>query len=190
MRKSEVRRSTKETQIELALELDGCGQCDVETGVGFFDHMLAAFAMHGGFDLKGTVRGDLEVDEHHTLEDVGIVLGQAFSQALGEKRGICRFGNAYVPMDEALSFAALDISGRPYLVYEVPNDCRDLNTQLYEEFFRAFSVNAGVTLHLRALYGRNGHHMVEALFKAFARALKQGCTPSGQGCLSTKGMLE
>ena len=192
MRKSEVRRSTKETQIELALELDGCGQCDVETGIGFFDHMLAAFAMHGGFDLKGTVRGDLEVDGHHTLEDVGIVLGQALSRALGDRKGIRRFASACIPMDEALCFTALDFSNRPFLVFdaEMPQPMiGDYDSCLTEEFMRALAMNSGLTLHMKALYGKNAHHITEALFKSLGVAIKDAVQVTGTGVTSTKGVL-
>ncbi len=186
-----VKRQTKETDIELMLCLDG-GACDVQTGIGFFDHMLGAFALHGGFGLALKAEGDLHVDAHHTVEDVGIVLGTAFKQALGDKKGIARFGNAYVPMDEALAFAAADISGRAYLVLdgEIPAEMLGTYpTVLNEEFFRAFAYNAGITLHLRALYGKNAHHMTEALFKAAARALREAVRMDGDSISSTKGVL-
>lgn len=186
-----VTRQTKETDIELTLGLDG-GACLVQTGIGFFDHMLGAFALHGGFGLSLKAEGDLHVDAHHTVEDVGIVLGTAFRQALGDKKGITRFADAYVPMDEALAFAAADISGRAYLVLdgEIPAEMLGAYpTVLNEEFFRAFAYNAGITLHLRTLYGKNAHHMTEALFKAAARALREAVRIDGNSVVSTKGVL-
>lgn len=191
MRQSERTRKTKETDITLHLTLEG-GERDIATGIGFFDHMLNSFAVHGGFGLMLHCNGDLHVDGHHTVEDCGIVLGQAFAQCLGDHAGIARFGQAFVPMDEALCFCALDISGRPYLVFDAPMPqtmCGDYDTCLTVEFMRAFAVNAGITLHLRALYGENAHHITEALFKALARALRQAVTLTGSGVLSAKGVL-
>ncbi|MGI6030543.1 MAG: imidazoleglycerol-phosphate dehydratase HisB [Eubacteriales bacterium] len=189
----QIERTTKETSIRLELELQGSGQGEISTGVGFFDHMLHSFAVHGGFDLSVQVQGDLQVDCHHTIEDTGIVLGQAFAKALGNKGGIRRFGSAYVPMDEALCFAAVDVSGRPYLVLDCPASAPmigEYDTQMTTEFFRALAMNSGITLHARCLYGDNDHHKVEALFKAVARALREAVTPTGDGrVLSAKGVL-
>ncbi len=189
---TELQRETKETNISIALSLNG-GTCEISTGIGFFDHMLTALAVHGGFGLTVKAEGDLEVDCHHTVEDTGIVLGQAFSKALGEKRGIKRYGSAFIPMDEALGFAAVDISGRPFLVFqgEFPQErVGEFDTCMTEEFFRAFAFNAGVTLHLKCEYGKNSHHMIEALFKAAAHALRDAVSLSGDTVLSTKGTLE
>jgi imidazoleglycerol-phosphate dehydratase len=192
MREAQVKRSSKETDIEINLCLDG-GEIDIESGIGFFDHMLTAFAVHGSFGLKVRVKGDLEVDGHHTVEDTGIVLGKAFSQALGNKTGIARFASSYIPMDEALGFASVDISGRPFLVFDAvfPQEkVGDFDTCLCEEFFRALAFNAGITLHLKNLYGSNAHHMIEALFKSAARALGEATRQTGQGILSTKGVID
>ena len=191
MRKAEITRKTKETEIELTLDLDG-GTRSIETGIGFFDHMLDSFAVHAGFGLAVRCKGDLAVDGHHTVEDTGIVLGQALSRCLGDKAGIARFGQAFVPMDEALGFCALDISGRPFLVYNAPMPqpmFGQYDTCLTVEFMRALAVNAGLTLHLKAEYGDNAHHITEALFKALARALRQAVTVTGGGVLSAKGVL-
>lgn len=185
-------RETKETQVELELCLEG-GEIDISTGVGFFDHMLTAFAVHSGFGLRVKTVGDWHVDCHHTVEDTGIVLGQVFIQALGTKKGIARYGHAYIPMDEALAFAAVDISGRPFLVFagEFPQErVGDFDTCMTEEFFRAFAFQAGITLHLRCEYGKNSHHMIEGLFKAAAHALKDAVSYTGDGVLlSSKGTL-
>ncbi len=191
MRTAEVNRKTFETDISLSLNLDG-GDITVDTGIGFFDHMLTALAKHSGFGLSVKCSGDLNVDGHHTVEDVGIVLGKALNEALGDKGGIARYGSAYIPMDEALAFAVIDISGRPFVRYEAKmfqERCGDYDTCLTEEFFRAFAVNAGVTLHLNAVYGTNAHHITEALYKAAAHALKAACKPNDGGTLSTKGCL-
>ena len=191
-RYASVQRKTNETEISVEICLDS-GERSISTGVGFFDHMLTAFAVHGGFGLRVEALGDLEVDCHHTVEDTGIVLGQAFSQALATKRGIRRFGHAFIPMDEALAFAAADISGRPFLVFqgEFPQErVGDFDACMTEEFFRAFAVNAGVTLHLRCEYGKNSHHMIEALFKAAAHALRDAVSlDEGGVILSSKGVL-
>jgi len=188
----EITRETRETKIKLTLCLDG-GMRDIQTGIGFFDHMLNSFAVHGGFGLIVRCDGDLEVDGHHTVEDIGIVLGQALSQALGDKRGIARFGSAYVPMDEALGFCALDCSGRPFLVFDAPMPqamCGQYDTCLTVEFMRALAVNGGLTLHLKSCYGENAHHITEALFKALARALRQAVAlTAGNEVLSAKGVL-
>lgn len=194
-RMAQVTRTTKETDITITLNLDGTGAAEVDTGVAFFDHMLDAFARHGLFDLAVRARGDIEVSAHHTVEDVGIVLGQAVSQALGDKRGIARFGTAFVPMDEALLQASLDVSGRGQLHYAVDVPLEVLgtfNTPLAKEFFIAFAQNAGITLHLRSHAGENSHHIVEAAFKAVGRALCDATriNPRVEGELpSTKGAL-
>lgn len=192
MRIAEIERNTKETQIKLWLCLDG-GEVDISTGIGFFDHMLTAFAVHGGFGLKVTVSGDLEVDTHHTVEDTGIVLGNAFKQALGDFGGITRYGAFSVPMDEALASCVLDISNRPYLVFDADFEqehCGDYETCVTEEFFRAFSDNARITLHIDVPYGENAHHQIEAIFKAVAHALKIAVKKNDDGSvLSTKGVL-
>ena len=191
MRTAEIKRKTKETDISVALDLDG-GKVNVRTGIGFFDHMLTAFAVHGGFGLEVFVEGDLDVDTHHTVEDTGIALGAAFKKALGDMGGINRYGSFYIPMDESLALCALDISNRPFLVFNAEfkeERCGEYETCCTEEFFRAFAVNAGITLHLNVLYGSNSHHEIEALFKAFAHAMKIAVAPFGGGVLSTKGVL-
>lgn len=191
MRTAEIKRKTKETDISVALDLDG-GNVNIRTGIGFFDHMLTAFAVHGGFGLEVFVEGDLDVDTHHTVEDTGIVLGAAFKKALGDMGGINRYGSFYIPMDESLALCALDISNRPFLVFNAEfkeERCGEYETCCTEEFFRAFAVNAGITLHLNVLYGSNSHHEIEALFKAFAHAMKIAVAPFGGGVLSTKGVL-
>ena len=192
MRTAEQSRETRETQISVRLALDG-GETKIQTGIGFFDHMLQAFATHGGFGLQVQVQGDLFVDGHHTVEDTGIVLGRAFRQALGDRSGIARFGSFYVPMDETLAFAAVDVSGRPFLVFQAEFPQQVVGAYdacLTEEFFRAFAMNAELTLHTRVEYGKNSHHMIEAMFKAVAHALRLAGaeTAPGQG-LSTKGSL-
>ncbi len=191
-RYASLERQTKETQVSVELDLDG-GQGKISTGVGFFDHMLTAFSVHGGFGLTIKTVGDWEVDCHHTIEDTGIVLGQAFLRALGSREGILRYGHAFIPMDEALAFAAVDISGRPFLRFQgaFPQErVGDFDTCMTEEFFRAFAVNAGITLHLDCQYGSNSHHMIEALFKAAAHALRDAVSLSGNGAaLSSKGVL-
>lgn len=185
-------RNTKETQIKLILNLDG-GNISIDTGVGFFDHMLNSFATHGGFGLELSVQGDLNVDEHHTVEDTGIVLGKAFANALGDKSSIDRFGSFYVPMDEALAFSSVDISGRPFLVFDVDfpqSRCGDYDCAMTVEFMRAFAFNAGITLHLKSLYGDNSHHITEALFKALAHSLRLAVKQNTSNKpLSTKGVL-
>ncbi len=191
MRGAEVTRKTKETEIQASLCLDG-GAVRVSTGIGFFDHMLTALAFYAGWGLTLTAKGDLEVDGHHTVEDAGIVLGQALAQALGDKAGIARFATAFVPMDEALCRTVLDISGRPFLVFEadMPQELiGGYDSCLTEEFMRALAVNAGLTLHQRALYGKNAHHITEALFKSLGLALKEAAAVKGEGVTSTKGVL-
>lgn len=186
-----VDRKTKETEISIALNLEG-GNVAVTTGIGFFDHMLTALGFYAGFGLEITAKGDLHVDAHHTVEDVGIVLGQALAQALGDKAGITRFGTAFVPMDESLARVVLDISARPYLVYHavMPQEhIGDYDSCLTEEFLRALAIHGGLTLHAEGLYGGNAHHLTEAMFKALGLALKEAVTVAGQGVTSTKGML-
>lgn len=186
-----IQRKTKETDIQLSLSLKG-GKVAVQTGIGFFDHMLTAFAFYGGLGLELTVKGDLEVDGHHTVEDVGIVLGQALSRALGDRKGIRRFASAYIPMDEALCFTALDFSNRPYLVFDaaMPQPMiGGYDACLTEEFMRAFAVNSGLTLHMKCLYGKNAHHITEALFKSLGVAVKEAVAVTGTGVTSTKGVL-
>lgn len=194
MRNASVQRRTNETEITLSLNLDGEGRAQVQTGVGFFDHMLAALCRFALIDLTLTCKGDLQVDAHHTVEDVGLCLGRALGEALGDKRGIARLGHAYVPMDEALAFAALDISGRPYLHFDASFAspmAGEMDTQLAEEFFRAVAVCAGLTVHLQVPYGKNDHHKLEALFKAFGRALRDAAALDARvkGVPSTKGVL-
>lgn len=194
MREAECKRETRETKIEAMLRLDGSGSADVATGIGFFDHMLTAWAVHGGFDLALRCEGDLEVDGHHTVEDVGIALGTLTASALGSKVGIARYGSFTVPMDEALAACHLDLGGRPYLVFRAAfrgPAVGGFDTALAKEFFYAFAVNAKVTLHMELVYGENDHHGIEALFKAFAHALRLAVARTGADVpLSTKGVLE
>jgi imidazoleglycerol-phosphate dehydratase len=193
-RKSTVERATAETQVRVTLNLDGSGQANIQTSVPFLDHLLNSLARHGRFDLEISARGDTEIDDHHTVEDIGIVLGQAFSRALGEKRGIARFGSAHAPMDEALARAVVDISGRPFLVYEAPGLAPwvgRFDTALAEEFWRALVNNAAITLHLDLLRGKNAHHALEALFKSTGLALHTATRviERGGAVPSTKGVL-
>ena len=194
-RTASLTRTTTETEIALSLTLDGAGRAEIATGIGFLDHMLTAFARHALLDLTVRATGDLDVDFHHTTEDVGIVLGRALQQALGEKRGIRRFGHALVPMDEALAEAAIDISGRPFLAWDVAFErpkIGTMDTELFEEFFRAFAFNALITLHVTRRAGRNAHHVAEACFKAVARALRAAIEADeriGDAVPSTKGAL-
>ncbi len=177
MRKAKVERKTSETEVKINLNLDGEGKYSIDTSIPFLDHMLSLMCKHGLFDLNIKAKGDLEVDDHHTVEDVGIVLGKAFKQAIGDKKGISRYGEASVPMDEALASVSLDISGRPYLVYKVElnkkRKIKNFDTDLVEDFLQAFVSNSGITLHVSAPYGRNAHHIIEAIFKAMGRALRQ-----------------
>lgn len=192
MREGYVKRSTAETDIELALNLDGSGKSRINTGVGFFDHMLTAFAVHSGFDLTLTCEGDLDVDCHHSIEDTGIALGKAFADAVSDKKGIARYGSFTIPMDEALASCTVDVGGRPYLVFNAEfGDYRmgDMDTAMVEEFFRAFAMNAMVTLHINLYYGKNDHHKAEAIFKAFGHTLKAAVKVEGDGVLSSKGSL-
>jgi len=194
-RRAVVERKTKETEVRVSLVLDGTGKAAVDTGVGFFDHMLDQIARHGQLDLEVTCNGDTDIDQHHSVEDTGIVLGQALRQALGDARGIRRYGHCLLPMDETLALAALDLSGRPFLAFDAAfsrDKVGDFDTELVVEFWRALATNAGITLHLKLLSGSNNHHMIEALFKAFARALddaKQRDPRLGDAVPSTKGVL-
>jgi imidazoleglycerol-phosphate dehydratase len=194
MRSATITRKTTETDIDLTLCLDGNGVRNISTGIGFFDHMLDLFSRHGLFDMTLTVKGDLQVDEHHTIEDAGLVLGEAFAAAVGDKAGINRYATQFVPMDEALAFVSVDFSGRPFLQYDMV--CPDaaaggIPTQLFEEFFRAFASSAKLTLHIGVLYGVNTHHMIEAVFKAAGRALRIALEkdPRSSSIPSTKGVL-
>ena len=194
MRIGKVNRATKETRVEVELNLDGAGVTEIDSGVGFFNHMLNLFAAHGQFDLKIFCAGDLEVDGHHSVEDIGISLGAALKEALGDKRGITRYGTFFLPMDETLALVSLDISGRPFLVCDVGELAPmigNFDTELVEEFLRAFAFNAGLTLHVKILYGKNSHHKVEAIFKALGHALRTAVTVDEKirGVPSTKGIL-
>lgn len=192
MRKANIERETRETRISLELNLDGEGKAMIDTGIGFFDHMLTSFAFHGGFDLTVSCRGDLDVDDHHTVEDVGIVLGQALYQALGDRKGITRFGHMAVPMDDALAMVTLDISNRPYLVFNVAFErfrVGTMDTENIKEFFQAVVNESRLNLHLNMMYGDNTHHKIEALFKAFAKALGQAVSITSDQVVSTKGVL-
>ena len=192
-RTSIIHRQTGETDIKLELSLDGSGSYTVDTGVPFLDHMLALFSVHGFFDLKLHAIGDIEVDDHHSVEDIGICLGQAIAEALGDKGGIARYGSCYLPMDETLVRTVVDISNRPYLHYDAPVKEQKLgtfDTALAKEFFRAVVQHAGLTLHIDLLHGENGHHIIEAVFKGFARTLRSACTKIDiEGTLSSKGIL-
>lgn len=193
-RKANISRKTKETKIKLSLNLDGTGKSSIDTRVGFLDHMLTLLAAHGRFDVELKAEGDLWVDQHHTVEDIGICLGQAFAKALGKRESIRRYGQQSVPMDEALASVVVDLSNRPHLVYNVPKLSErvgEFETQLVHEFFRAFTVNGGVTMHVNAYYGDNSHHLIEAIFKAWARAMRQACEiePGVDAVPSTKGVL-
>ena len=194
-RAAEISRKTKETQVRVAVDLDGTGVAQISTGVGFYDHMLESFARHGGFDVTIETQGDLHIDMHHTVEDTGIVLGQAFKEALSADPGVRRFGHAYIPMDETLTRCAVDLSNRPYLIWRV-NFSRpkvgEMDTELFKEFHHAFAMNAGACVHLETLYGENSHHIAESGFKALARALRMAVEPDPKThghAPSTKGVL-
>ena len=195
MRTAAIQRDTKETRITGSLKIEGRGRYDISTGIRFLDHMLELFAKHGGFDLSIRAQGDLDVDQHHTVEDVGIVLGQLFSKALGDRKGINRSGYFVLPMDETLAVAAVDLGGRPSLVYKDLVKVRlvgDLQTELCEDFFSGFTSHAGANLHARILYGRSNHHKIEAIFKCFARAMRYACSKDARlkdQLPSTKGLL-
>ncbi|EPY2306467.1 imidazoleglycerol-phosphate dehydratase HisB [Clostridium sporogenes] len=191
---AKIYRKTSETEIKSEINLYGEGKYDIKTGIGFFDHMLNLMARHGLIDVKLEAKGDLQVDFHHTVEDVGIVLGQGFKEALGDKKGIKRYGTSFVPMDEALASVSIDISGRPYIVCDfnfTVEKLGEMDTELVEEFLRALAFNAGITLHARILYGKNNHHMIEAVFKALGRALREAIDRDEKinGVMSTKGTL-
>ncbi|BAQ13516.1 putative imidazoleglycerol-phosphate dehydratase [Clostridium botulinum] len=191
---AKVYRKTGETEIKSEINLYGEGKYDIKTGIGFFDHMLNLMARHGLIDVKLEAKGDLQVDSHHTVEDVGIVLGESFKKALGDKKGIKRYGTSFVPMDEALASVSIDISGRPYIVCDfnfTVDKLGEMDTELVEEFLRALAFNAGITLHVRVLYGKNNHHMIEAVFKALGRALREAVDRDEKinGVMSTKGTL-
>jgi imidazoleglycerol-phosphate dehydratase len=196
MRNATVKRKTKETDIAVAVNLDGTGKADIATGIGFLDHMLEQVARHGLFDLSIKAKGDLHIDQHHTTEDVGIVLGQAIREALGDRAGIARYADVQLPMDEALTRCAIDVSGRPYLVWKVAftrSRIGDFDTELFREFFLALAQNSGITLHIETLYGRNNHHIAETCFKAAARALRAAVAidpRQGGRVPSTKGSLD
>lgn len=194
-RRAHVTRETRETQIEVDLVLDGSGKADIETGIGFFDHMLESFTKHAAFDMKVRTKGDLHIDMHHTVEDTGMVIGSAVREALGNFSGIRRFGHAYIPMDETLTRASIDLCNRPYLVWKVAF-ARDtvgaIDTELFKEWFHAFAMKSGACVHVENLYGENSHHIVESAYKALARALREGCAPDdvyGGEAPSTKGSL-
>lgn len=193
IRRGEITRKTRETDIYIVTELDGKGNSDIDTGVGFFDHMLTALSKHSGISMTIKVKGDLEVDCHHTIEDTGIALGQALYIALGGKSGIVRYGTAYIPMDEALAMCSLDLSNRPFLVFNCDftnQSCGSYDLCMTEEFFRAFAFNAGITMHINLMYGTNDHHKAEAVYKAVAHALKAAVAYNADGTtLSTKGVL-
>ena len=192
MRHSEVSRETAETAVKLSIELDGSGRSEIDTGVGFLDHMLTLLALHGGFDLAVSCKGDLNVDAHHSVEDIGLCLGAAIAQALGKKRGINRYGSILLPMDEALILCAVDLSGRPCLRYtaDIPSQkVGEFDTELAREFFQAVANTALMSLHLRQLDGENSHHIIEGMFKAFGRALRQAAAVTGGALPSTKGVL-
>jgi len=193
-RTATIERKTKETQISITITLDGSGKTEIDTGIPFFDHMLTLFSVHGFFDLKITAQGDLEVDFHHTVEDVGLVLGEALAQALGNRKGITRFGHAVTPMDETLSAVSLDLSNRPYLVYNLPTTlvpAGAFNAQLATEFFRAFATKGGMNLHINVNYGDNEHHIIESIFKALGRSLDQAVSLDSriESYRSTKGAI-
>ena len=194
-RTAEITRQTGETDIIVKLDIDGTGSSKIETGIGFFDHMLTALSKHSGMDLEVTCKGDLYVDGHHSVEDVGIAIGQAFAKAIGDKVGIVRYGSARCPLDEALGDCVIDISGRPFIVFDcefTSDKCGEMDTQLFEEFMRSFAFNAGITLHIACLYGLNDHHKAEAMFKSLARALRQAAAIDERfkdQVVSTKGVL-
>ena len=192
MRKGIVIRNTLETKIKVEVNLDGSGEAKIDTGVGFLDHMLTLMAFHGKFDLTILAKGDLCVDDHHTIEDIAICLGEAFKEAIGDRRGIRRYSTVYIPMDESLAYTSIDISNRPYLVFNVNfsyEKIGSMSTQMFKEFFRAFVNESRITLHINLLYGENDHHKIEAVFKSFARALKEGSEIISKEVSSSKGVL-
>ena len=192
MRQAKISRDTLETKIEVEIKLDGSGLIDIKSGIGFFDHMLKAMAFYAGFDLKISCQGDLHIDSHHTVEDIGLSLGSAFKEALGDKKGIQRFASSFTPMDESLVLVAIDISNRPYLVENLSYRCErlgDMETQSFKEFFHAFAMSAGITLHIDLMRGENDHHKIEASFKGLGRSIKQAICVVASGVVSTKGVL-
>lgn len=192
MRSYQIERNTLETKIKVSIDLDGSGKSEINTGIGFFDHMLTLMAFHGKFDMKVICDGDINVDDHHTIEDIGIALGECVKQALGDKKGIRRYSTVYIPMDEALARSSIDVSNRPYLVFNADfTDERvgNMTCQMVKEFFRAFVNESRVTLHINLLYGENDHHKIEAIFKSFARALKEGIEIISDEVASSKGVL-
>lgn len=192
MRRGFIERNTLETKTKVELNIDGSGKVDIDTGIGFLDHMLTLMAFHGKFDLTVKCKGDLYVDDHHTIEDIGICLGKSFKNALGDKVGIRRYSTVYIPMDESLAYTSLDISNRPYLVFNVNFESEkigNVSTQMFKEFFRAFVNESRITLHINLLYGENDHHKIEAVFKSFARSLKEGCEVTSNNISSSKGVL-
>lgn len=192
MRKGIVIRNTLETKIKVEVNLDGTGEAKIDTGVGFLDHMLTLMAFHGKFDLTILAKGDLCVDDHHTIEDIAICLGEAFKEAIGDRRGIRRYSTVYIPMDESLAYTSIDISNRPYLVFNVnfsDEKIGNMSTQMFKEFFRAFVNESRITLHINLLYGENDHHKIEAVFKSFARALREGSEVISDEVSSSKGVL-
>ena len=192
MRRGFVERDTLETKIKVNLDLDGNGKAEIDTGVGFLDHMLTLMAFHGKFDLTVIAKGDLYVDDHHTIEDIGICIGKAFKDAIGDRKGIRRYSTVYIPMDESLAYTSLDISNRPYLVFNVNftnEKVGNMSTQMFKEFFRAFVNESRITLHINLIYGENDHHKIEAVFKSFARALKEGSEVISHDISSSKGVL-
>lgn len=192
MRRGFVERNTLETKVKVKINLDGSGKAEIDTGIGFLDHMLTLFTFHSKFDVTVKCRGDLQVDDHHTIEDLGICLGQSFKDALGEKIGIKRYSTVYIPMDESLAYTSLDISNRPYLVFNVnfkSERIGNMSTQMFKEFFRAFVNESRITLHINLIYGENDHHKIEAVFKSFARALREGSEVVSGDISSSKGVL-
>ena len=192
MRRGFVERDTLETKIKVDLDLDGNGKAEIDTGVGFLNHMLTLMAFHGKFDLTVIAKGDLYVDDHHTIEDIGICIGKAFKDAIGDRKGIRRYSTVYIPMDESLAYTSLDISNRPYLVFNVNftnEKVGNMSTQMFKEFFRAFVNESRITLHINLIYGENDHHKIEAVFKSFARALKEGSEVISHDISSSKGVL-
>lgn len=194
MRYAELKRVTYETDISVNLDMDGTGKSNIDTGIGFLDHMLTLFSRHGIIDMNVKAEGDLQVDFHHTVEDIGIVIGKCIAEALKDKKGLKRYGTTFLPMDETLVMVSIDISGRPFLVYDCKietNKVGEFDTELVEEFFRAVAFNAGLTLHLKLMYGKNAHHIIEAMFKAFGRALREAASidPRVEGLMTTKGVI-
>lgn len=191
MRKASISRKTKETEVKVELNLDGSGQNQIKTSIGFLDHMFELFSFHGNFDLKLKAIGDIHIDYHHLIEDIGIVFGKSLDKALGDRKGIKRYGFASIPMDEALTQVSIDIGGRAFIVYNVPFEglIKDININLFEEFFRAVANNAKITLHINVMYGKDLHHIIEAVFKAFSKALRDAVMITGDTLPSTKGIL-